>query len=465
MNRILISLLVLISSQHVNSQKDYFVYLQSEGGQPFFVRMNDQTYSSSSTGYLILSRMRDSSYTFRLGWPGKADEQPYFTVRVAAKDRGLLIKNFVGEGWGLFDMQTMEVLKSHAAPATNSSVRLEPRQVSNFTEVLAKAANDPSLRMKEVKIEMPVAKEAEKEIKKEETKQVKKEEPVLAKAVEDKKTEMPVETKTTADSTGIALVKQETANPIKETPEEKREAIKGEERVVKDTVAVVKREPAVEAKAETPKSEVVVEKEAIVNDKKAEPQQANPPVSEQKVATNYGRSRVSRRSESSTTEGFSLTYIDEYQDGQRDTIKILIPNSSKPWQKEQAKVPVAEEKKFLDIPVVATDTATATNTNVKANGCPAKATEADYLKLRKKMAAANTDDGMIREAKKGFEQKCYTVKQVRNLGTLFLNDAAKFQFFEAASSHVSDADNLALMGDDLKNEYYLRRFKKVLEER
>ncbi|MCR6720247.1 MAG: hypothetical protein NVV59_08090 [Chitinophagaceae bacterium] len=159
MNRILISLLALILSQHVSAQKDYFLYLQSEGGQPFFIRMNDQTYSSTSNGYLILSRMRDSSYTFRLGWPGKPDEQPYFTVRVAAKDRGLLIKNFAGEGWGLFDLQSLEVLKSHPAPETNSSVRLEPRQVSNFTDVLAKAANDPSLRMKEVKVEKPTAEE------------------------------------------------------------------------------------------------------------------------------------------------------------------------------------------------------------------------------------------------------------------------------------------------------------------
>lgn len=458
MNRILISLLALILSQHVSAQKDYFLYLQSEGGQPFFIRMNDQTYSSTSNGYLILSRMRDSSYTFRLGWPGKPDEQPYFTVRVAAKDRGLLIKNFAGEGWGLFDLQSLEVLKSHPASETNSSVRLEPRQVSNFTDVLAKAANDPSLRMKEVKVEKPTAEE---EIKTEEKKVVKKEEPALAKVEEEKKAVIPVETRNTEDTTAIASTKKETVPSPTETVIEKAETTKVEIPAVKDTVAIEKPVPVVEEKAVAQHTEVAEVKAPVQTEKKVESDRE--PATEPEVGTNYGRSKISRRSESSTTEGFSLTYIDEYQDGKRDTIRILIPNSSKPWQKEPAKVPVAEEKKFLDIPVAATDA--EVKATAKTNSCPAKATEADYLKLRKKMAAVNTDDGMIREAKKGFEQKCYTVKQVRNLGTLFSNDAAKFQFFEAATNHVSDADNIAQMGDDLKNEYYLRRFKKVLEER
>src|SRR5690606_36490076 len=140
-------------------------------------------------------------------------------------------------------------------------------------------------------------------------------------------------------------------------------------------------------------TEVAEEKAPVQTEKKVESDRE--PATEPEVGTNYGRSKISRRSESSTTEGFSLTYIDEYQDGKRDTIRILIPNSSKPWQKEPAKVPVAEEKKFLDIPVAATDA--EVKATAKTTSCPAKATEADYLKLRKKMAAVNTDDGMIRE--------------------------------------------------------------------
>lgn len=450
MNKLLSCLLGLLVSQAVYSQKDYFVYLQSEGGQPFFVRMNEQTYSSSANGYLILSRMRDSSYTFRVGWPGKPEEQPYFTVKVGAKDRGLLLKHFTGEGWGLFDLQSMEMVKSHAAPASNSSVKLEPRPVSNFTDVLAKAANDPTLRMKEVKVEKPVVKEEKKEA------------PVVVKKEEPRKEPVKEVTAPIADTVAIVAEKKETPALAPDTLVKKTDPIAEELQVAQDTVAVVKPQPKAEEKTIVEEKPVLKQEEPVVKEEKPAAKQEEPVVQEQRTETSYARSKVSRRSESSTTEGFSLTFVDEYVDGHRDTIKILIPNAPKAWQKEPAKVSVAEEKKFLDIPVTASD---STKTSVKANNCQQKASESDFLKLRKKMAAATTDDGMIREAKKGFEQKCYTVKQVRNLGSLFLNDAAKFQFFEAASKYVSDADNLPAMGDDLKNEYYLRRFKKVLEER
>jgi hypothetical protein len=54
-----------------HAQKIYFIYLQTETGEPFFIRLNDKLYSSTASGYLILPRLIDSNYTFKLGFPGK----------------------------------------------------------------------------------------------------------------------------------------------------------------------------------------------------------------------------------------------------------------------------------------------------------------------------------------------------------------------------------------------------------
>jgi hypothetical protein len=79
------------------------------------------------------------------------------------------------------------------------------------------------------------------------------------------------------------------------------------------------------------------------------------------------------------------------------------------------------------------------------------------------MAAETTDDNMITEARKYFKTKCFTTAQLKNLGTLFLNDAGKYKFFDAAYTYVSDADQFSSLQSELKDEYYINRFKAMLK--
>jgi len=69
---------------------------------------------------------------------------------------------------------------------------------------------------------------------------------------------------------------------------------------------------------------------------------------------------------------------------------------------------------------------------------------------------------MIAEARKGFKQKCYTVQQIRNLGTLFLSDKGKYAFYDEAFGHTSEPANFASLESDLKDPYYIKRFKAML---
>jgi hypothetical protein len=165
-----------------------------------------------------------------------------------------------------------------------------------------------------------------------------------------------------------------------------------------------------------------------------------------------------------------LVYIDDYGKGVKDTIRILIPNP------KQAVDEVKQEpKQDKKIPVIIADTTSkavknvtpetnepATNKATKKENCLAIATENDFLKVRKNMAAVTGDDDMVDAAKKYFKTKCFTTVQVKNLSALFLNDAGKYKFFDAAYNHVLDMENFGSLQSELKDDYYINRFKAML---
>jgi hypothetical protein len=217
----------------------------------------------------------------------------------------------------------------------------------------------------------------------------------------------------------------------------------------------------------------IVKKEELKIEIKEKPVTQTEEVKE--VATYlYKKSQVIKKSESSTTEGFGLVFIDAYEDGMKDTIRLLIPNP-KPVVNPVVKEENKEEKKFLEISTDTTKKIAEKNGETKTqprenssvgsamkNNCSDIATEADFFKLRKKMAAIESDDGMIAEAKKYFKTKCFTTAQLKNLSSLFLMDSGKYKFFDAAYSYVSDSEDFISLQSELKDEYYIKRFKAML---
>lgn len=448
MNKLLCCILFTATSLTLSAQKIYFIYLQTESEQPFYVRMNNKVHSSSASGYLILPKLQDSTYAFTVGFPQNKWPEQNFSVAMNRKDHGFLLKNFGEKGWGLFDLQTLAVQMGTGGNA-KAAIPGVNQEVSPFTEVLARAADDPSLKEKpvQVKVEEKKAEVAVQEA-------PKKEEPVVVKSaaviepLPEKKEEV------------IAEVKSGTA--VKQEPEKKEAPVRIKEENAATAIINVegaKDEPVPEAKPAIVKQEEV--KPAIQEELTATP------------AEEYKASVVTRKSESSTTEGFGLVFLDKHANGDNDTIRLLIPNP-KPLVtpvKEEPK----EEKKMLDIPVEITKVEekapeikpavvadVPATTPVAKTTCAETAVEADFFKLRKSMAAAESDDDMISEAKKYFKNKCFSTAQIKNLGALFLTDEGKYKFFDTAYSYVADQENFSTLHAELKDEYYVTRFKAML---
>src|SRR5690348_13764930 len=181
MKRLICCLAVLLSVIYSYAQRVYFVYLQSDPEQAFYVRFKDNVYSSSASGYLILSKLKDSSYSFTVGFPQNKWPEQQYKVNVGGKDHGYILRNFGEKGWGLYDLQTSGVQMGVGEAA--NAVKEENKDVSAFTDVLAKAANDPSLRDKPIKKEEPKVEVQQAVVKNDEPKPVKKEDTPAINAV------------------------------------------------------------------------------------------------------------------------------------------------------------------------------------------------------------------------------------------------------------------------------------------
>jgi len=383
MKKLISCLVLLFFFAGAFSQRVYFIYLQSENEQAFFVKMNDKVFSSAASGFLILSRLQDSSYTFTIGFPQKKWPEQKFTVAIKGKDRGFIVKNLGDRGWGLYDLQT-SALQMAIADAGDLPVEPELKEVSAFTNVLSKAANDPSLREKPVLVNQAV--------------QPASIEPAVV------RTEVIAEPLSGANATDPVIKTEESPGAVA----------------------------------------------SII------------------PAEDYKPSVVTRKSESSTSEGFGLTFVDEYSNGVADTIRIMIPNPVAAFNINKEQEQPAEEKKFLDITTDKKETdvkppvAEAAVKSPVANYCADVATDSDLRKLRKKMSAQASDDEMISEAVKQFRTKCFTVGQIKDISGLFSVDSGKYRFFDAAYAHVSDVANFPGLLSELSDKYYINRFQAML---
>lgn len=456
MKKITIFLSLLILFLFTNAQKVYFVYFQADNQEKFYVRLGEKIYNSTASGYLILSNLADSTYGMHIGISGSQSPEQLFSIVINKKDKGYVIKNFGEKGWGLFDLQSFTVIMPAATNAVNI-VQLEKREANPFTDLLAKAADDSTIKEKPV-----VLKEVERKVEtpvqivpRNEEIQNSNNDSVSIKRIDVKQTDIPVIIK--EDILGL------NSDTLIEKPEEKKVNIQVENKKEEISADTTEIRPVVANKAEEKNQKIIVP----VVEKKTN---RNPFVDE------FQKSIVVKRSESSTTEGFGITFLDVTGDGSIDTIRILIPNVIQNPIVAQVR---NEDLKFLDINSADTSKAqekqeqiTSVSENTKPaitektsqekNNCNQVANEEDFFQLRKNMAAEISNDNMLNEAKKTFKTKCFLTEQIKNLSTLFLTDEAKYKFFDISYQYVSDIEKFPSLLSELKEEIYINRFKAIL---
>ncbi len=447
MNRIVFFFVFIFCSTVVVAQKTYFLYLQSESKQSFFVKHQDEVLNSTSSGYLIIPELRDSSYLINIGIQGKELNNP-FLININKKDQGYLIMNDKDKELNLFNLQSLALVKPFIPEISKdrTEVKTEKMDFNPFNNMLSKAIDDSSIKEKLIF--------------------VKKEEKKLEPVVQD------------------SITTRSMADP--EVAIEKKSDIEKKEIVVEE---INKRDSVVVALKE--EQDIKKNEKLAINEKVEERIEVIPVVEKELVENKIkqDKSTVKYNSESSTTEGVGLVFTDSFKNGNTDTIRILIPNEQK--TKSTIVEPAKKEIKFLDIVANATkentviqsekveviekkeaiikqadevDKKELISVNAK-NNCIAFATETDFFDLRKIMANEKDDDGMIDQAKKYFQAKCFTTAQIKNLGSLFLYDLGRYQFYSASNGFIADKENFSSLELEFKDEYFINRFRNMLKSK
>lgn len=123
------------------AQQERFVFIQETAKRPFYVRMGETSFSSSRGGHLILSSLKDSSYSMFVGFPRAQYPEQLFNVVLKGKDRGFELKNVDGQ-WQLFDLQILQLMR----PIGSGDNSMQgPKKTDSYSELMAGVVNDTAV--------------------------------------------------------------------------------------------------------------------------------------------------------------------------------------------------------------------------------------------------------------------------------------------------------------------------------
>lgn len=409
-----LALVMMVSaffSLQAKSQLNHFIYLQTDNQQPFYIKHNNRIISSSSSGYLILPKLKDGVVDFAVGFPKSDQQEQQFRYTIDKADKGFLLKNFSDKGWGLYDLQTSSIVYAAVKTAeTNNNPGSTVAPANDpFSNMLSKVTQDSTVKtVTVVKETKPVIVDTPKPAKVEVVVTAPAKDTIAVKP--EVKPEKPVEQPAVTEPEWIAPAK----SPVKQVRKfESREGADfvfevGETNGLKDTVRLfIERDTTlnpvvIPVVPDTPKAEIV----------------------------------------------------------KKDTVAVV--EQPKKEEPVAMKEEVVEKKEPVTPPVVNEPVQKKETTSLPNSNCKDFATEDDLIKLRRRMASQRKDEQMVDEAKKAFRTKCFTTSQLRNLSALFLTDEGRYRFFDTALPFVTDYSNFKSLGETIQDEYYKKRFIALL---
>jgi hypothetical protein len=442
------------------AQQDHFVYLQSENKQPFYVRINKNILSSSPAGYIIIPKLTDGTYEISIGFPRNEFPTKNFSLSIDANNKGFLLKNFGDKGWGLFNLQSYDVAmgsNSGSTPTVSKKLENDP-----FSNMLARVVKDSSLLQKK---EIPASPQ---DSPKSDSSNV-----AVAAAVQTDTVSKVPDVKPPALLAAVRLLSKKNKDGIEMVYVDPNEAggdtvrifIPVQKKVLKKKDTTGERltmnekgytNNTVTLDDKTPSSPIGRDtSSAITSTVKNHNQSttASAPVFIEDISS-IKKSDSTRQNlgHSDVANGDAVYSIDS--DKNMDTATdshSLVNREDSEIEKDTTKDNIVVLPKVVQSSKVNSD-------------CKAFADNEDFLRLRKKMASANSDDNMIKAAKKAFHSKCFSTEQIRNLSQLFLTSAGKYKFFDEAYAFVSDSDQFYTLQSQFSDIYYLNRFKAMIRK-
>jgi hypothetical protein len=419
------------------SQRNYYVLIESEKNQPFYVRMGDNNYSSSAFGHVILSGLSDSAYTLEIGFPKDEFPASQFVIRIKKKDHGFQLKNLPDKGWVLFDYQTLELIYPiHKQNGTSQTGYSLVKRNDSFSKLLSRVVNDTSV-LYTIVYDKPVEPPVPGPSRTVDSPIVKNEDRPRAEVATSKlgpTVPLIVKVGDAATDSGRQLTYMDNHDSVRifinaETPEKKTVTKEEETKSVSNPTTkpmIVAAVPPI-TKSSDPVESTVKKEESPAVKKEESPvvKKEDKPVEQENNLKPKDTLAVAKAKDTPAVKS-------------KDTAATVIHNTTKDTSSVQKKLVIVN------------------------SDCKAIAWDNDVDKLRIKMLAGKDVDDKIGIARKVFKTKCFSSVQIKGLTELFTTDEEKYKFLDAAYPFVVDTENFKELSYILTDPYYLKRFRAMV---
>jgi chemotaxis protein histidine kinase CheA len=477
---------LLLSSRLVAQSPHYFVYIQSEKNQPFYIKYKGNILSSSDKGYLILSELPAGTVPVTLGFPKNEAPEQLFYLKVAKNDEGYLLKKGADNAYTLYNLQTFAVLKSGEKKAPES----EPAQTAAST---LSSEDQADLARREMLTAM------HKDL----------QDSLGDKAIITTDVTPPAAGKTNSFASALdKVVKNDRpkVEPVEEpasvTPAETPAAGTEEgEKVVKKADKKHKHKSPLTEEEQALLTEVLAEehKVAAANEALPEQQQDAAPVTEEPVKKHVKKAKKAAEPDfieftdtgapAATTVAGAATAtvsapVDFDEPGTKRKKKLrkitdrlddterpnnIITDTSGYGVAMHEEEPRSSKKKKKD------DAADAAMGDESSSGkkAPVKMINSDcgnimddatFRKMLKKVVSAKDDDGMIDVFRKQTRNYCVETAQVRTIAQLLSAEEFRYKLLDFAYAKTYDSEKYGTLENLLNESYYKGRFKAMLKK-
>jgi len=421
----------------LKAQQNHFIYIQHEANQSFYVKLDNKTYNSSTAGYIILPKLKAGTYKLSIGFPKTSIVEQNMVCTIDKADIGFILKNFENKGWGLFNLQTLDVVMDNgSANFNNISVA---NKTDAFSNMLSEIVNDSTIRQADSTINEAINVTVKGQENKSEDLVVAQQNPVTPTPKVGVDNNTSVAKVKASESMQVMNVKQEVSGVTKSSIS--RSLIKKQKEGT--TMVFVDR---VKGVADT----ITI----FIADDKLPVATVDPKPAETKVAILELQPAVLIKEEKIEKPRF----IDIELPVSNGVSSDKIPSENvEAINKEPISKSVKNDPDYLPV--------NPDYQTLKVNSyCKVLASEEDLMKLRKRIMASGSDEEKLKVTKKYLKSKCFMVEQIRNLSVLFFKDEARFSYFEIAYPFVFDSNNFVKLQNQLKDPNYINRFQSMIRQ-
>lgn len=123
----------------VSAQQNFFIYLESEAKEPFYVLIDGKiNYSSSLNGFLTIPQMTAGDYDAEVGFVKNKYPEQHFIISIKVTDVGFILRRAKDNSFGLLNLQTFTTVAPVAMQNSNSA---NAQQTVTETKTTASFAN------------------------------------------------------------------------------------------------------------------------------------------------------------------------------------------------------------------------------------------------------------------------------------------------------------------------------------